>query len=204
MQLPCPQRTDGVLAAAGELLASMWNLLAGYAGLVSVGKQAFVGLGAYFVLILAQRGLEPFAAIPVAAGACAGVALPISWLVFRLRGGYFAIATWVVADACQLMISRFSSLGGGTGKALPGLAGIDPALLTAVTYWAALAVTVLTLGGVHLLLRGRLGLALTAVRDNEVGARSLGVRVTRTRRAVYLVAALGCGAAGALLIVSQL
>ena len=80
-------------------LASMWNLLAGYAGLVSVGQQAFVGLGAYFVLVLAQLGVEPFAAIPLAALACAAVALPVSWLVFRLRGGYFAIATWVVADA---------------------------------------------------------------------------------------------------------
>src|SRR5919197_530168 len=204
MQLPCPQRTDGVLAAAGELLASMWNLLAGYAGLVSVGQQAFVGLGAYFVLILAQRGLEPFAAIPVAAVACAAVALPISWLVFRLRGGYFAIATWVVADVCQMLISRFSSLGGGTGKSLPGLEGTDPTVLTAATYWAALAVTVAALAAVYLVLRRRLGLSLTAVRDNEIGARSLGVRVARTQRAVYLMAALGCGAAGALLIISQL
>jgi len=185
-------------------LASMWNLLAGYAGLVSVGQQAFVGLGAYFVLIAAQRGLEPFAAIPLAAVACALVALPIAWLVFRLRGGYFAIATWVVADVCQLVISRFSFLGGGTGKSLPGLGGADPALLGAATYWAALAVTMLALASVYLLLRRRVGLALTAVRDDEVGARSLGVRVGRTQRLVYLIAALGCGAAGGLLIVSQL
>jgi ABC-type branched-subunit amino acid transport system permease subunit len=185
-------------------LASMWNLLAGYAGQVSVGQQAFIGLGAYLVLIFAQHGLNPFTAIGVAAIGCAVIALPVSWLVFRLRGGYFAIATWVVADACQLVISRFSSLGGGTGKALPGLTGIDPTLLTAATYWAALAITVLTLGGVYLLLRSRLGLALTAVRDNEVGARSLGVRVARTQRVVYLVAALGCGAAGAVLVISQL
>jgi branched-chain amino acid transport system permease protein len=185
-------------------LASSWNLLAGYAGLVSVGQQAFVGLGAYLVLILAQHGLQPFTAIPVAAIGCAALALPISWLVFRLRGGYFAIATWVVADAAQLVISRFSSLGGGTGKALPGLTGIDPTVLTAATYWAALAVTVLTLGAIYLLLRSRLGLSLTAIRDNEVGARSLGVRVGRTQRAVYLVAALGAGAGGAVLIISQL
>jgi branched-chain amino acid transport system permease protein len=185
-------------------LASMWNLLAGYGGLVSVGQQAFVGLGAYFVLILAQRGVQPFLAIPLAALACAAAALPISWLVFRLRGGYFAIATWVVADVCQLVVSRFSALGGGTGKALPGLAGLDPTLLTAFTYWAALAVGVAAVAGGYLLLRGRLGLALTAVRDDEIGARSLGVRVARTRRIVYLVAALGCGAVGGLLVVSQL
>src|SRR5205823_1830104 len=103
------------------IMASMWNLLAGYAGLVSVGQQAFIGLGAYFVLIAAQHGMSPFSAIPVAAVGCAVVALPVSWLVFRLRGGYFAIATWVVAEVFELVISRFSSLGGGTGKSLPGL-----------------------------------------------------------------------------------
>jgi ABC-type branched-subunit amino acid transport system permease subunit len=162
-------------------MASMWNLLAGYAGLVSVGQQAFIGIGAYLVLILAQHGVEPFVAIPFAAIGCAVLALPISLLVFRLRGGYFAIATWVVADACQLVISRFGSLGGGTGAALPGITGMDPALLSALTYWAALTVAVLSLA-----------------------ARSLWARVTRAKRIVFLVAALGCGAAGALLIISQL
>jgi branched-chain amino acid transport system permease protein len=185
------------------IMASMWNLLAGYAGLVSVGQQAYIGLGAYLVLIVAQHGLSPFGAIPIAAIGCAVVALPVSWLVFRLRGGYFAIATWVVADVFELVISRFGSLGGGTGKSLPGLS-LSATLLGAYTYWAALGLTVLTFGGIYLLLRGRLGLALTAVRDDEIGARSAGVRVARAQRIVYLVSALGCGAAGSLLIISQL
>ncbi len=172
-------------------MASMWNLLAGYAGLVSVGQQAFVGLGAYFVLILAINGTSPFAALPVAAIGCGVVALPLWWLVSRLRSGYFAIATWVLAATIMLIIERFSSIGGGTGMPLPGFTGMDPTLLTAYTYWAGLAVTVLTLVVIYLLLRSRLGLSLTAIRDNEVGARSLGVRVGRTQRAVYLVAALG-------------
>jgi branched-chain amino acid transport system permease protein len=185
-------------------LASMWNLLAGYAGLVSVGQQAFIGLGAYIVLFLALHGISPFLAIPIAAAGCAALALPISLLVFRLRGGYFAIATWVVADACQLIVSRSSTLGGGTGAGVAGLSGVDPTLLTAYTYWAALAVAVVALAATYLLLRSRLGLVLTAVRDNEVGARSLGARVSGAKRLVYLAAAAGCGAGGALLAVSQL
>jgi branched-chain amino acid transport system permease protein len=184
--------------------ASMWNLLAGYAGLVSVGQQAFIGLGAYIVLFLALHGVSPFVAIPLAAAGCAVLALPISLLVFRLRGGYFAIATWVVADACQLIVSRSSTLGGGTGAGVAGLSGFDPSLLTAYTYWAALAVTVIALAATYLLLRSRLGLVLTAVRDNEIGARSLGARVSRAKRLVYLAAASGCGAGGALLAISQL
>jgi branched-chain amino acid transport system permease protein len=185
-------------------LASMWNLLAGYAGLVSVGQQAFVGLGAYFVLILALHGLSPFAALPVAAIACGVAALPLWWLVSRLRSGYFAIATWVLAATIMLVIEKFTSIGGGSGMPLPGFSGIDPTLLTAYTYWAGLAVTVLALVGVYLLLRGRIGLVLTAVRDDEVAARSSGARVGLARLLVFVVAGVGCGAAGGVLAISQL
>ena len=185
-------------------LASMWNLLAGYAGLVSVGQQAFVGLGAYFVLFLAIHGSSPFAAIPVAAIGCGVAALPLWWLVSRLRTGYFAIATWVLAATVMLVIEKFSSIGGGTGMPLPGLAGYTPVLLTADTYWAGLAVTVVALAATYLLLRGRVGLVLTAVRDDEVAARSSGARVGLARLLVFVVAGAGCGAAGAVLAISQL
>jgi branched-chain amino acid transport system permease protein len=185
-------------------LASMWNLLAGYAGLVSVGQQAFVGLGAYFVLILALHGFSPFAALPVAAIASGVAALPLWWLVSRLRSGYFAIATWVLAATIMLIIEKFTSIGGGSGMPLPGFTGMNPTLLTAYTYWAGLAVTVLSLAGIYLLLRGRIGLVLTAVRDDEVAARSSGSRVGLARLLVFVVAGVGCGAAGAVLAISQL
>ena len=185
-------------------LASMWNLLAGYAGLVSVGQQAFVGLGAYFVLILALHGTSPFAALPVAAIGCGVAALPLWWLVSRLRSGYFAIATWVLAATVMLFIEKFSSIGGGTGMPLPGVTGYSPTLLTADTYWAGLAVTVIALAAVYLLLRGRLGLVLTAIRDDEVAARSSGARVGLARLLVFVVAGIGCGAAGGVLAISQL
>jgi branched-chain amino acid transport system permease protein len=185
-------------------MASMWNLLAGYAGLVSVGQQAFVGLGAYFVLILAINGTSPFAALPVAAIGSGVAALPLWWLVSRLRSGYFAIATWVLAATVMLIIEKFSSIGGGTGMPLPGFSGFDPTLLTAYTYWAGLAVTVVAMLAIYLLLRGRLGLVLTAIRDDEVAARSSGARVGLARMLVFVVAGAGCGAAGGLLAISQL
>jgi branched-chain amino acid transport system permease protein len=185
-------------------MAVMWNLLAGYAGMVSIGQQAFVGLGAYSVLVLALNGFSPFAAIPVAAVVCALIALPVSLLLFRLSGGYFAIATWVVADTALLVISSITSIGGGTGHPVPGLSSMSPHTFAEATYWAALAVAVVSLALAYALLRSPLGLLMAAVRDDEVSARSAGARVMATRRVVYLVAALGCGAAGALLAVSQL
>jgi branched-chain amino acid transport system permease protein len=185
-------------------LASMWNLLAGYAGLVSVGQQAFVGLGAYFVLILAIHGTSAFAAVPVAAVGCGAAALPLWWLVSRLRSGYFAIATWVLAATVMLVIERFSSIGGGTGMPLPVPSGLTPTLLTAYTYWVGLAVTVVALTAKYLLLRGRLGLVLTAIRDDEVAARSSGARVGLARLLVFVIAGAGCGAAGGVYVISQL
>jgi branched-chain amino acid transport system permease protein len=185
-------------------LASMWNLLAGYAGLVSVGQQAFLGLGAYFVLIPAVHGVTPWLGLFIAtigAGVCA---VPLWWLVARLRLGYFAIATWVLATVVMLVIEQISSIGGGTGEPLPGLSGMQPAVLTAYTYWAALTVAVLAIGGVYLLLRSKIGLTLTAIRDDERAARSSGVRVGLARMGVFIAAAAGCGAAGGVLAIEQL
>jgi branched-chain amino acid transport system permease protein len=185
-------------------LASMWNLLAGYAGLVSVGQQAFLGLGAYFVLIPAMHGVTPWFGIVIATVGAGVCALPLWWLVARLRLGYFAIATWVLASVVMLVIEQISSIGGGTGEPLPGLSGGDPALLTAHTYWAALIVAVVAIGTVYFLLRSRVGLVLTAIRDDERAARTSGVRVGTARLLVFIVAAAGCGAAGAILAIEQL
>jgi branched-chain amino acid transport system permease protein len=185
-------------------LASMWNLLAGYAGLVSVGQQAYFGLGAYAVLQFSDWGVQPYAGVFLAAVVCAAIAVPTSLLAFRLRGDYFAVGTWVIAEAYRLVMVRDKPLGGGSGRSLTTLSGLDPAVREAVTYWVALAIAVLAVLACYLLIRSRLGLALTAVRDNEIAAGSAGVNVARAKRIVYLVSAAGCGAAGGVLLVSSL
>ena len=196
----------GTIVTFLELLAmsTMWNLLAGYAGLVSVGQQAYVGLGAYAVLQLSDWGVSPYLGVFLAAAVCAVIALPTSLLAFRLRGDYFAVGTWVIAEVYHLVMERDSGLGGGSGRALTTLSDIDPVLRQAITYWVALAVGALSVLCAYLLLRSRLGLALTAVRDNEVAAGSVGVAVGRAKRIVYLVGAAGTGAAGGVILLSQL
>jgi branched-chain amino acid transport system permease protein len=190
-------------------LASLWNLLAGYAGLVSVGQQAYVGLGGYVLFastILA--GVHPLLAVPVAGAVAAVLALPVAGLMFRLRGHYFAIGTWVVAEVFRLIASQISALGGGSGISLP--AGIVTAMASTrqlrefLMYWVALALMAAVLATIVLLLRSRYGLALTAIRDNELAARSSGVDVTRTKLAVYILTALGAGMIGALIFLQKL
>jgi branched-chain amino acid transport system permease protein len=190
-------------------LASLWNLLAGYAGLVSVGQQAYVGLGAY-VLFAASIlfGVHPLVAIPIAGLIGALVALPVAGLIFRLRGHYFAIGTWVVAEVFRLVASQLSALGGGSGISLP--AGIVTSMASSrqmrefLIYWIALALMVLVLGAIVLLLRSRYGLALTAIRDNELAARSNGVDVGRTKLVVYVITAFGTAMIGALIFLQKL
>ena len=186
------------------IIASMWNLLAGFAGLVSVGQQAYIGIGAYAALAFSLAGVQPWLAIPLGAVVCAVVAIPTSILAFRLRGDYFAVGTWVIAEVYRLLVVRITPLGGPSGTSLTQLSGIDPTTRGAITYWVALALTLAVVGGCFLLLRGRIGLALTAVRDNESAAGSLGVDVVFAKRVVYLVAAAGAGAAGGILLVQAL
>ena len=187
------------------IFAMMWNLLAGYGGMVSIGQQAFFGLGGYTMVALANlAGVDPFVSITLAALVAALVAVPVSWVAFRLQGGYFAIGTWVIAEVMRLTVANIDAVGGGSGTSLTAFRGVDRTLREHTTYWVALAAVVATLAGVYLFLRSKQGLALQAIRDSEVAAESQGVAVRRTKLAVYVVAAFGGGLAGALYFVSTL
>jgi len=190
-------------------LASLWNLLAGYAGLVSVGQQAYVGLGAYLLFALTiLLGVPPLIAIPLAGLIAAILSLPVAALIFRLRGHYFAIGTWIVAEMFRLLASQVSVLGGGSGTSLP--VGIVTSIASSrqmrefLIYWIALALMVGTLTAIILLLRSRYGLALRAIRDNELAAQSNGVNVTRVKLIVYVITALGTAMVGALIFLQKL
>jgi branched-chain amino acid transport system permease protein len=190
-------------------LASLWNLLAGYAGLVSVGQQAYVGLGAYTLFALAiLAGVSPLVAIPLAGLIAAGVAIPVAALVFRLRGHYFAIGTWIVAEVFRLLASQVSMLGGGSGTSLPAsvIIGLAPSrqMRDFLMYWIALALVVVILALIVLLLRSRYGLALKAIRDSELAATCNGIDVKRVKFVVYVVTAFGTAMIGALVFLQKL
>ena len=190
-------------------LAQLWNLLAGYAGSVSVGQQAFVGIGGYALFALTiLAGVPPIPAVALAGAVAAILAVPTALIVFRLRGAYFAIGTWVVAEVFSEVTGLLPDLGAGTGMSLPvavsRAVGETRFERETVLYYVGLAIGIGTVAAVFAWLRSRQGLALTAIRDSETAAGSIGVNNDRTKYAVYLLAALVTGMLGALIYLEKL
>ena len=196
------------------VLAMNWNMLAGFAGLVSVGQQAFVGIGAYamFAAIILLK-LDPLLGVLIGGIVAAVLAVPMAFFAFRLNGAYFAIGTWVVADITRLAISQWKALGGGTGTSLPkgttkDMFGVDvvkellnvsgAAAADALTYWLMLSLAVAMLVASYIFLRSRMGLGLQAIRDNVTAARSVGVDPVKPKAMVFMLTAFGTGLCGAL------
>ena len=196
-------------------LAQLWNLIAGFGGMVSVGQQAFVGIGAYAMFAgVILMGWDPVPAILLGGLAAFLLAIPMAFFAFRLAGAYFAIGTWVIAEVTRLLVAQWKTLGGGTGTSLPreatanimGVKAIaealglrDSAARDVLAYWLALALAVATMAAIYALLRSRTGLALAAVRDNDNAAQSVGVDARRVKWIVFLSAAAMTGLVGALI-----
>lgn len=186
------------------ILAVMWNALAGYGGLISVGQQAFFGLGAYAVLRLANFGMNPFLALFVAAVLVAIVSLPISSFMLRLKAGEFAIGMWVLAELAHLLVNLDGLINGETGTSFIELNRYDAPIRHALIYWSALVAMVGLLSIVFMLLRSRVGVSIQAIRDNEDAAESVGVKVFTTKRIIFVLAAAGAAMAGALWVASAI
>ena len=186
------------------LLAVMWNALAGYGGLLSVGQQAFIGIGAYATVFFAGQGVTPYAAMVLATLVAGAASVPISFFALRLRAAQFAIGMWVIAEVLSLVVRLDKDLGAGTGISLLQMNQFEPNFRQAYTFWLALGFTAFFLLALFLLLRSPLGASLQAIRDDEDAARSLGVRVAARKRLLFVLAGFGCGAAGVLIVANTL
>lgn len=186
------------------MFAAMWNLLAGYAGLVSVGQQAFVGLGGYAMVRMVDAGLPPFGAI-FAGALCAGViAWVLSWFVLRMKAGEFAIATWVIAEAIRAIVSFDPIIQGDTGTSVTALNAYAPEMRRLTIYLLALVTMAVMLWGSWKLLQGRTGAQAQAIRDDEEAAASVGITTFAVKQRIYIIAAIGCAVAGTLWLASAI
>jgi branched-chain amino acid transport system permease protein len=179
-------------------LGNMWNLLAGYTGLICLCPHAFVGLAGYTLAIGTWVGV-PFQAGLIAGAAVAALfALIISYPVFRMKGIYFAIGTLVLPEVLKAWFNFWRPVGNeyqgmGAGYSVKGVAGVT----LGDTYWLGLAIAAASVFVVYIILRTRLGLGLTAIRDNENTAASSGVNIFRLKLSSFLIAAFIMGLAGA-------
>jgi len=179
-------------------LANMWNLLAGYTGLICLCPHAFVGLAGYTLAIGTWVGV-PFQAGLIAGAAVAALfALIISYPVFRMKGIYFAIGTLILPEALKAWFNFWRPVGNqyqgmGAGYSVTGVAGVT----LGDTYWLALAIAAVSIFVVHIILRARLGLGLKAIRDNENTAASSGINIFRLKLSSFVIAAFIMGLAGA-------
>ncbi|OEC99937.1 branched-chain amino acid ABC transporter permease [Rhizobium sp. YK2] len=184
--------------AAVLSIALMWNLLAGFGGIVFMGFQVFIGIGGYTLFMIANGlGLPPFPFVIVSALVCAAFALLITPILFRLSGAQLAIGSWVISEVVRLIVYHTAVLGGGGGVALTAVRGIDRSVRLFATYGTAAIVLLIALLTCVGLMRGRFGLALRAMKDSSLAAEAMGVTIRKTQTYVLLIAAAIGGAAGA-------
>jgi branched-chain amino acid transport system permease protein len=185
-------------------MANMWNLLAGYSGLISLCQPAFLGLAGYTMTIGTWVGLPWWVGLIGGAGIAALFALLISIPVFRLSGIYFAIGTLVVPEALRIIFYLWKPVGGemhgaGAGYMIKGIGNVSMAEI----YWCALIIGIGSIFLMRLILRSTLGLGLAAVRDNERAAASSGVEVFRLKLYTFVISAAVTGLAGGVFYLKQ-
>jgi len=191
------------------VLAWMWNLLVGYANIVTIGQHAFVGVGGYaFYGFSAAAGWHPAASLAMAAGVSLLIAVPVLSIVFRLRDTYLAVGTWVTAEVLMLFAGKLPGFGGGAGVSLPThvAQAFGSGMLERYRniYLITLATALVALVGMVVLLRSLAGLGLAAMRDNEEAADACGVNTKRLRALCFLCVAPFLGLMGALVALQKL
>ena len=186
-------------------LAQFWNLMLGYAGLISVGQQGFIGIGSYTLWLFADIfHINPFISVIFAAIGGAVIALPAATLVFKLKGGYLAIGTWVIAEVLRLIVANIKRTGGGSGITIQAATKLGTSVRVPGSYWWALGSALLAIGITYFLLRSRTGLGLKAIRDNDLAAESTGVNLWRMKLYTYIIGGAGCALVGAIVAIHLL
>lgn len=196
------QQRLGALVLLYAVGASAWNIVGGYAGLISVGHAVFFGCGAYGALASYQYlGLPPIGGLPIGVVVSVMIAAVIGVPTLRLSGHYFSMATIAVAELVRLVVSNTEWLGGAQGLSGPPVPRtiIDLSFISALPYYYLfLAVFTAVLALTWQMERSRIGYYLRAIRDSERAARSLGAAAPRYKLYAYMLSAAFTAVAGAL------
>jgi branched-chain amino acid transport system permease protein len=182
-------------------LSQMWNLLTGYSGLLSLGQQAFIGVGGYTVAIMCNYyGIYIWLSVLLGGLFSMLLALFMSLFIFRMRGVYFGIGTWIFAEALLLWFSNWSYVKYGMGHFISP----DPIPSMTEIYYGGFVVGIGSVILVYALLRSRLGLGLIAMRDDDHVSETMGVNVFRSKLTCFLIAAFITGMAAGIMYTFQI
>ena len=172
-------------------MGSMWNLMSGYTGMTSLGQQSFIGIAGYTVAVFTATLALPFGVGILAGGVIGAIlALVLAVILFRMRGMYFAIATWVIAEAIKTFFTSWSFVNAGGGMTVAGRPDRE------VIYLMALALMVAAIVVIYALLRSRIGLGLTAMRDDADAASSVGVNIFKSKLLCFVICGFFCALGG--------
>ena len=181
--------TEGIMWIG---LAVAFDVIAGYTGYLNFGHGAFFGLGAYTVAILMMRAHLPFALALPAGGVVAGIAALIAGLpTLRLKGPYFAIATWALSRAIQQLALMMDITGGPDGMRLTAF--LNPQFFYYLMFGVVCATFVIFW---YLLERAPFGLKLKAIREDDLGAKALGLNPTKLKMQSFILSSLPTGILG--------
>ncbi|HLH68063.1 MAG TPA: ATP-binding cassette domain-containing protein [Candidatus Dormibacteraeota bacterium] len=207
--LGLPRLDAGLLTTAClyGIAATGLNLMFGYAGMLSLGNGLFLGLGAYTTAIVSQRLHWPMVpSLLVAVLLTVAVAVPLGWLLVRLSGHYFAVATLGLAMAFAELLLVFPDLTGGA-SGLTTARRLDLGVLTVSSdlqwYGLVVVLTGLVVLSLDRMVAGKRGRILRLVRQDELAAEVLGVPVHRVKLAAFVAGVFFTALAGALLFVWQ-
>ena len=176
-------------------LSYSWNLISGFTGYVSLGHVAFLGLGSYVTaLLIIHWHWHWLVATLVAAAVAAVVAVPLGFVMLRLKGIYFALGMFSLVHILSITSENWDFVGGSTGFVLPPVLAEKP--VYAVMVAAAVVGFLINL----YFSRSRLGLRAMAIRDNEDAAKAMGVSTTATKVAAFVLSAFLPAIAGGLVV----
>jgi branched-chain amino acid transport system permease protein len=184
------------------LAATSLNLILGFGGMVSFGHAAFLGVGAYTVVILSQMGVvDAWVAWPTAMVVAGLFALLIGAVSLRTQGVYFIMITLAFAQMMYYLVVSFKAYGGDDGMSLPARSRIGFLDMSNDThfYYVTLLACVAVLVLIARVLNARFGHVLQAIRENEVRMQSLGYAVFRYKLCAFVMSGALAGLAGALL-----
>jgi branched-chain amino acid transport system permease protein len=193
----------GVFTLIFGVAACGWNIFSGYTGYISIGHAAYYGIGQYTVALLVihlgiPAGWDTFGLLPVAGLVSAALAVPIGFLLLRVRKHTFIILTVAVMFVLQLLAFNLTSWTNGSG----GLELPPPtwqgSFFNEPFYYTGLVAAVIACAVSWAVRRSEFGLGLLAIRDDEERARGLGVHVTRAKLIAYAISAFFVGVAGGL------